>query len=118
MNNPCLSQCIFSFLFRSFQIHCFSVNCHDRTLGYIQPIFKPLRIFSDTLEDKWKFRYDSVWGGVFLRGTNGELHYGVDYGFPYYNDHHFHLGYFLYAAAYYVKHHRVWGDGEVTEWLG
>ena len=55
-----------------------------------------------------------VWGGLFLRATNGELNFGVDYGFPYYNDHHFHLGYFLYAAAYYVKHHRSWGDGEAT----
>ena len=48
-----------------------------------------------------------------MRGTNGELHYGVDYGFPYYNDHHFHLGYFLYAAAYYVKHHKDWGNGKL-----
>ena len=72
----------------------------------------------DTLEDLWKFRYDLVWGGLFLRATNGELNFGVDYGFPYYNDHHFHLGYFLYAAAYYMKHHRSWGDGEATLWVG
>ena len=74
--------------------------------------------YPDTLEDLWKFRYDLVWGGLFLRATSGELNFGVDYGFPYYNDHHFHLGYFLYAAAYYVKHHRSWGDGEATLWVG
>ncbi|XP_045173463.2 uncharacterized protein LOC123535015 [Mercenaria mercenaria] len=70
---------------------------------------KWLRI-QDTLNDMWKFRYDTVWGGLFLRATNGDINFGVDYGFPYYNDHHFHLGYFIYAAAYYVKHHPQWGQ--------
>lgn len=69
-------------------------------------------LFSDTLEDKWKFNYDTVWGGLFLRATDGDLDFGVDYGFPYYNDHHFHLGYFLYALAYYVQHHQNWGLGQ------
>ncbi|XP_050419050.2 uncharacterized protein LOC126832341 [Patella vulgata] len=69
---------------------------------------KWLRI-DDTLDNKWKFHYDNVWGGMFLRGTDGGLEFGTDYGFPYYNDHHFHLGYFLYAIAYYVKHHQNWG---------
>nr|KAG5713536.1 hypothetical protein BaRGS_024584 [Batillaria attramentaria] len=70
---------------------------------------KWLRI-DDSLENMWKFHYDMVWGGLFLRATNGELNFGVDYGFPYYNDHHFHLGYFIYAMAYYVKHHQAWGQ--------
>ncbi|XP_048238379.1 uncharacterized protein LOC124110988 [Haliotis rufescens] len=70
---------------------------------------KWLRV-DDSLETKWKFHYDNVWGGMFLRGTDGDLGFGTDYGFPYYNDHHFHLGYFLYAAAYYVKHNRSWGQ--------
>lgn len=66
---------------------------------------------ADTLDNMWKFHYDTVWGGLFLRATNGDLDWGVDYGFPYYNDHHFHLGYFLYAMAYYVKYHPGWGAG-------
>ena len=68
-------------------------------------------IFSpDTLDAMWKLRYDDVWGGLFLRATGDpEVYWGVDYGFPYYNDHHFHLGYFIYAAAYYVKYHQSWG---------
>ena len=68
-----------------------------------------VNLFSDTLENKWKFRYDDVWGGVFLRATRGNLDYGVDFGFPYYNDHHYHLGYFIYAIAYYVEKHNDWG---------
>ncbi|GFO20907.1 endo-1,3(4)-beta-glucanase 1 [Plakobranchus ocellatus] len=64
----------------------------------------------NSLNEMWKFHYDDVWGGLFLRATgDAEIYWGVDYGFPYYNDHHFHLGYFIYAAAYYVKHHQAWG---------
>ena len=63
----------------------------------------------------WKFKYDQVWGGLYLRATSAnEVAYGTDYGFPYYNDHHFHLGYFLYALAYYVKHFPQWGQGKRT----
>ncbi|XP_033747949.1 endo-1,3(4)-beta-glucanase 1-like [Pecten maximus] len=71
---------------------------------------KWLRV-QDTLADMWKFHYDTVWGGLFLRATNNaDVGYGYDFGFPYYNDHHFHLGYLLYAIAYYVKHHQDWGQ--------
>lgn len=43
--------------------------------------------------------YDTQWGGVvsvstYLTGNNGD-----DFGNTYYNDHHFHYGYFVYAAA-------------------
>ncbi|XP_025097413.1 uncharacterized protein LOC112565819 [Pomacea canaliculata] len=78
----------------------------DTMIG--QCLSKWLRV-EDTLDNMWKFHYDTVWGGLFLRATNGDLDWGVDYGFPYYNDHHFHLGYFLYAMAYYVKYHPGWG---------
>jgi len=37
------------------------------------------------------FTYDSVWGGII--GTP------YDFGADYYNDHHFHYGYFVYASA-------------------
>ena len=51
-----------------------------------------------------------MWGGLFLRATDGDPQFYTDYGFPFYNDHHFHLGYFLYALAYYVRHDRDWGN--------
>lgn len=67
----------------------------------------------DTLENLWKFHYDTVWGGLFLRATtDAQVDWGTDYGFPYYNDHHFHLGYYIYAMAYYVKHNQAWGNGK------
>ncbi|KAL4223236.1 hypothetical protein ACF0H5_016708 [Mactra antiquata] len=70
---------------------------------------KWLRI-QDVLDDMWKFQYDTVWGGLFLKATRGEVQFGADFGFPFYNDHHFHLGYFIYAAGYYVKHYPDWGS--------
>ncbi|MEW6284295.1 MAG: glycosyl hydrolase, partial [Candidatus Eremiobacterota bacterium] len=42
-------------------------------------------------------RYDTTWGGlVALNGVN-DVH--ADFGAGYYNDHHFHYGYLVYAAA-------------------
>ncbi|XP_065934126.1 uncharacterized protein [Magallana gigas] len=70
---------------------------------------KWLRI-DDTLPERNRFHYDTVWGGLFLRGEDGEAHFYTDFGFPFYNDHHFHLGYFLYALAYYVRHDTAWAQ--------
>jgi endo-1,3(4)-beta-glucanase len=41
--------------------------------------------------------YDTTWGGVVT--SNGLANPSVDFGQGYYNDHHFHYGYHLYAAA-------------------
>ena len=41
--------------------------------------------------------YDNTWKG--LISTAGFSDSGADFGNTYYNDHHFHYGYFIYAAA-------------------
>ena len=43
--------------------------------------------------------YDSAWGGVVSISTYLDGNSGDDFGNTYYNDHQFHYGYFLYAAA-------------------
>ncbi|KAK4553114.1 endo-1,3-beta glucanase [Recurvomyces mirabilis] len=43
--------------------------------------------------------YDTRWGGAVSSGSYGNGNSGVDFGNTYYNDHHFHYGYFVYAAA-------------------
>lgn len=53
------------------------------------------------------FAYDAAWGGVVT--TNGAQNQGADYGNGMYNDHHFHYGYFLYAAAVLAKLNSTWG---------
>ncbi|XP_062194593.1 glucan endo-1,3-beta-D-glucosidase 1-like [Phragmites australis] len=53
------------------------------------------------------FFYDSKWGGlVTLQGLKDS---GADFGFGIYNDHHYHLGYFLYAIAVLAKIDPCWG---------
>lgn len=53
------------------------------------------------------FLYESKWGGMVTK--QGAVDSGADFGFGIYNDHHFHLGYFLYASAVLVKLDPAWG---------
>jgi endo-1,3(4)-beta-glucanase len=65
------------------------------------------------LENNWgnDFVYDTSWGGVVVQGG---LKVADDYYYNgYYNDHHFHWGYMLYAAAVIAKQ----GTGDAA-WLG
>ncbi len=50
--------------------------------------------------NKNKLYYDAQWGG--LCTENGLENHNQDYGMGWYNDHHFHFGYFIYAAAVYL----------------
>lgn len=50
--------------------------------------------------------YDEVWRGVVSR--KGLADRGADFGNGWYNDHHFHYGYFLYAAAALGKGDPAW----------
>lgn len=43
--------------------------------------------------------YDTVWKGVVSEGTYKTGNQGLDFGNTLYNDHHFHYGYFIHAAA-------------------
>ncbi|KAK3110281.1 endo-1,3-beta glucanase [Teratosphaeriaceae sp. CCFEE 6253] len=43
--------------------------------------------------------YDTRWGGAVSSGSYVSGNSGDDFGNTYYNDHHFHFGYFVYAAA-------------------
>ncbi|CAK4079921.1 unnamed protein product [Aphanomyces euteiches] len=50
------------------------------------------------------FVYDTVWGGVCsVKGLRG-VFWMTDFGNGWYNDHHFHYGYFIYAAAVIAKY--------------
>ncbi|KAF0683624.1 Aste57867_24330 [Aphanomyces stellatus] len=45
------------------------------------------------------FVYDTVWGGLCsVKGLRG-VYWMTDFGNGWYNDHHFHYGYFIYASA-------------------
>ncbi|KAI1334565.1 glycoside hydrolase family 81 protein [Xylariaceae sp. FL0016] len=43
--------------------------------------------------------YETAWGGLVSSSTYQTGNNGADFGNTFYNDHHFHYGYFIYAAA-------------------
>ncbi|KAK2978758.1 hypothetical protein RJ640_013033 [Escallonia rubra] len=53
------------------------------------------------------FLYDKKWGGIVSK--QGAVDSGADFGFGVYNDHHYHLGYFLYAISMLIKIDPTWG---------
>ncbi|QHO10035.1 uncharacterized protein DS421_14g486330 [Arachis hypogaea] len=53
------------------------------------------------------FLYDEKWGGIVTK--QGSTDPGADFGFGVYNDHHYHLGYFLYGIAVLAKIDPKWG---------
>ncbi|KAJ7971176.1 Endo-1,3(4)-beta-glucanase [Quillaja saponaria] len=53
------------------------------------------------------FLYDRKWGGIISK--QGATDSGADFGFGTYNDHHYHLGYFLYGIAVLAKIDPAWG---------
>ncbi|XP_020218967.1 putative endo-1,3(4)-beta-glucanase 2 [Cajanus cajan] len=54
------------------------------------------------------FLYESKWRGLVTE--QGSTDSTADFGFGIYNDHHFHLGYFLYGIAVLAKIDPVWGQ--------
>lgn len=61
--------------------------------------------------------YESAWGGVVSSAayTTGEAL--ADFGNTYYNDHHFHYGYFVYAAAVIGYFSSDWLDDRNVGWV-
>jgi endo-1,3(4)-beta-glucanase len=57
--------------------------------------------FAVFAENRQKFPlvYESAWKGVVSTASYATGDAGVDFGNSYYNDHHFHFGYFIHAAA-------------------
>ncbi|XP_033118541.1 endo-1,3(4)-beta-glucanase 1-like, partial [Anneissia japonica] len=74
-------------------------KCLDLWLGIVDGITEPN-----------KFRYDTVWGGMFLSSIrpNELIFPWTNFGFVSYADHHFHLGYWIYAISYYAQYHKDW----------
>ncbi|KAK7295455.1 hypothetical protein RJT34_18364 [Clitoria ternatea] len=54
------------------------------------------------------FLYERKWGGLITK--QGSTDSSADFGFGIYNDHHFHLGYFLYGVAVLAKIDPDWGQ--------
>ncbi|MBS1519253.1 MAG: hypothetical protein JSS91_14305 [Bacteroidetes bacterium] len=61
-------------------------------------------------EKKDSLLYDRIYGGIISSRSHDSLDIssGVDFGSAVYNDHHFHYGYFIYAAAAIAKKDPAW----------
>ncbi|KAL8211024.1 hypothetical protein R6Q57_005461 [Mikania cordata] len=83
-------------------------------IGYLDVIPKIIKYLKETIEPWLKgtfgsngFLYDRSWGGLVT--IQGSTDTGADFGFGVYNDHHFHIGYFLYGIAVLAKIDPIWG---------
>ncbi|KAI9676206.1 MAG: hypothetical protein M1829_003035 [Trizodia sp. TS-e1964] len=55
-------------------------------------------VFTQNIQ-KYPLVYESAWGGIVSSGAYVTGDAGQDFGNTYYNDHHFHYGYFIFTAA-------------------
>ncbi|KAL4577356.1 hypothetical protein LXL04_013465 [Taraxacum kok-saghyz] len=83
-------------------------------VSYPRVIPKIRKYLTDTIEP-WLngtfgengFLYDKSWGGIITK--QGSTDTFADFGFGVYNDHHYHIGYFLYGIAVLAKIDPIWG---------
>lgn len=83
-------------------------------VGYVDAIPAVRKFLKDAIEP-WLdgnfggngFLYDGKWGGMVTK--QGSTDSGADFGFGVFNDHHYHLGYFLYGIAVLAKIDPAWG---------
>ncbi|KAJ1675791.1 hypothetical protein EV182_000569 [Spiromyces aspiralis] len=79
----------------------------DTLRGLLDPWFKAQN--SDTLV------YDQSWSGIV--SSKGAQDSGADFGNGWYNDHHFHYGYFAYAAAVLAKNDNNWAGSAGAQFI-
>ncbi|KAI1496689.1 glycoside hydrolase family 81 protein [Biscogniauxia marginata] len=81
---------------------CYTVNDLLKNPKAAQSGLANLKVaFTRFTSNKQQFPlyYESAWGGLVSSATYQTGNNGADFGNTFYNDHHFHYGYFIYAAA-------------------
>ncbi|RDW94609.1 glycoside hydrolase family 81 protein [Coleophoma crateriformis] len=68
-------------------------------------------------EQQFPLVHDTAWGGIVSSASYTTGDSGVDFGNSYYNDHHFHYGYFVYAAAVIGYLDPTWLTTENVAWV-
>ncbi|BFZ57567.1 endo-1,3-beta glucanase [Savitreella phatthalungensis] len=73
---------------------------HAQAAQALKDFESKLMVFVNN-KQQWPLVYDTTWGGIVSTAgfANGD---GADFGGTWYNDHHFHYGYHIYAAAAYL----------------
>jgi endo-1,3(4)-beta-glucanase len=90
----------------------------NRTLALsgLQVLQKALA-FHINNEMPFPLEYESAWGGVVSSGAYRTGNALEDFGNTYYNDHHFHYGYFVYTAAVIGYLDSEWLDDGNVAWI-
>jgi endo-1,3(4)-beta-glucanase len=85
-------------------------------LSGLQPL---QQAFADHIDNKqtWPLVYDDSWGGVVSSAAYATGNPLEDFGNTYYNDHHFHYGYFVYAAAVIGFLDPTWLTSRNVDWV-
>ncbi|KAI0514987.1 glycoside hydrolase family 81 protein [Xylaria bambusicola] len=81
---------------------CFTANNMLKNPKMAQAGLEKLKsAFARFITNKQQFPlyYESAWGGLVSSASYKTGNNGADFGNTFYNDHHFHYGYFIYAAA-------------------
>ncbi|KAG7929531.1 hypothetical protein KL925_000273 [Ogataea polymorpha] len=70
----------------------------DKTSTLLASLKKAIERFSGNSQ-KYPLCYETNWGGICSTGGMSDGDTSIDYGNAFYNDHHFHYGYHIHAAA-------------------
>ncbi|CAI7924958.1 unnamed protein product, partial [Closterium sp. NIES-54] len=84
------------------------VQDDDSLAAVLPPLRTALSAWLDGTFPGNHLLYDPTWGGVVSEA--GSLDQGAEFGAGMYNDHHFHYGYFIYAAATVAEFDAAWRD--------
>ncbi|CAI5990821.1 unnamed protein product [Closterium sp. NIES-64] len=84
------------------------VEDEDSLAAVLPPLRTALSAWLDGTFPGNRLLYDPTWGGVVSEA--GSRDQGAEFGAGMYNDHHFHYGYFIYAAATVAQFDSAWRD--------
>lgn len=83
------------------------VNQTDLANNALIELTKAFQVFTDNRQ-QYPLLYDTDWKGIVSSATYKTGDNGVDFGNSLYNDHHFHYGYFIHAAAIIGSYNATW----------
>ncbi|KAF2162809.1 glycoside hydrolase family 81 protein [Zasmidium cellare ATCC 36951] len=93
------------------------VGNQSLVLTQLDPLKKALALWING-ENQHPLVQETAWGGVISKAAYTDSNALADFGNGYYNDHHFHFGYFVYAAAVIAYLDPSWLDeGSNKAWI-
>lgn len=99
---------------------CYATNqfANNKTLAYtgLTQLQAAFATFVNN-QQPYPLVYESAWGGAVSSASYITGNSGDDFGNTYYNDHHFHYGYFVYAASVIGYMNSTWLTPQNVQWV-